>query len=133
MFKGFFPDATPFVNNGGVDPDFKKVYANLKSQAAYMFAQKIIDRELSIEHNLLERRFSGNGYEDMPLRLILLNEIKAIRRDENNTDHGFALPKKAIMKQIVGHSPDFIEAMMMIMIFDIKKKKIIHRRGLGFL
>ena len=27
------------------------------------------------------------------------------------------------MKKLVGHSPDFIEAMLMRMIFEIKKKK----------
>ena len=97
-----------------------------------MFAQKIIDGELSINQRILERRYSGNGYENMPLRLILTNERKVIRADRDNTDRGFALPKKAMMKKIIGHSPDFIEAMLMAMIFLIKKKKRTIK-GLGWL
>lgn len=132
-FKGFFPHAVPFNNLGAVDEDKRNIYANLKSQAAYMFAQQIIDEELSINPDLLDRKYSGNGYTLLPLRNIIQKEIKVIRRDEDNTDHGFALPKKAVMKRIVGHSPDFVEAMMMIEIFNILKPRTVIRRGLGFL
>lgn len=132
LFKGFFPNAVPFVNNAAVDPKLKYIYANLKSQAAYMFAQKIINGELSINHRIIDNKYSGNGYENMPLRLILTKERKVIRADRDNTDHGFALPKKAMMKKIIGHSPDFIEAMLMAMIFLIKKKKRTIK-GLGWL
>lgn len=132
LFKGFFPKAVPFVNNGAVDQKMKYIYANFKSQAAYMFAQDIIDGNLSINPQLLDKKFNGNGYANMPLRQILLNERKVIRADESNTAHGFALPKKSVMKKLIGHSPDFIEAMLMIEIFKIKKKKRIIR-GLGLI
>lgn len=132
MFKGFFPRAVPFVNNAGVDRKMKYVYANLKSQAAYIFAQKVINGEVSINHNLLHRRFSGKGYSNLPLEQILLKERKVIRQDQSNTDHGFALPKKVVMKKLIGHSPDFIEAIFMAMIFHINKKKRTIR-GLGLL
>lgn len=132
IFKGFFPKAVPFINQGGVEPEYKYVYANIKSQAAYTFSQRIISGELTIEKGLLERKFSGSGYSNMKLKDILLNERKCIRQDPSNTDHGFALPKKKMMKQIVGHSPDFIEAMMMIEIFNIAKKCKV-RKGFGFI
>lgn len=132
IFKGFFPHAVPFINQGGVEPEYKYVYSNLKSQAAYQFAQKIINGDITIEKGLLERKFSGAGYSNMKLKDILLNERKCIRQDPSNTDHGFALPKKKMMKQLIGHSPDFIEAMMMIEIFGISKKLKV-RKGLGFL
>lgn len=132
LFKGFFPKAVPFINNAGVDPKLKYIYANLKSQAAYMFASRIIDGELSINPDLLDRRYSGNGYSDVPLRQILLKERKIIRQDKENTDHGFALPKKRVMKAMIGHSPDFIEALFMAMIFHIHKKQRTIK-GLGFL
>lgn len=132
LFKGFFPNAVPFINNAAVEERFKYVYANQKSQAAYMFARKIVDGELSINPSLLDQRYSGNGYENLPLRLILTNERRVIRADKDNTDRGFALPKKAVMKRLIGHSPDFIEAMLMAMIFLIKKKKRTIK-GLGWL
>ena len=131
-FQGHFKKAVPFVNQAGVEKKMKYIYENLKSQAASMFADAVINKEISIRDDLLDRRFSGIGYKNLPLRLILLNERKAIRKDQTRTEHGFALPKKAVMKKLVGHSPDFIEALFMIMIFKIQK----HRRqirGIGLL
>ncbi|MBR1725786.1 MAG: terminase family protein [Muribaculaceae bacterium] len=131
LFKGHFPDAVPFTNQGNIPPNEKYVYNDFKSKAAYLFTQAIKADEFSIEPVLLERKFSGHGYSKRTLREILINEKNALRRDETRTDHGFTLPKKAVMKKLVGHSPDFIEAMLMVMIFDIKQMK--KRHGLGFL
>ena len=69
-----------------MEEKFKYIYANLKSQAAYLFAQKIINREISIEPTLLERKFSGKGFEKVPLRQILDKERKAIRKDEDSEE-----------------------------------------------
>lgn len=129
---GYFPRAVPFCNSGAVDAKLKYVYKDLKSQAAYIFAQKVLGKEISINPNILDRKYSGNGYKDVKLRDILMTERKVIRQDKENTDRGFALPKKKQMKVLIGHSPDFIEAMLMAMIFTIQKKdkKI---KGLGLL
>lgn len=115
-FKGFFPKAIPFNNREAVTDEFKGIYANLKSQAAYLFADKLINCEISINENLIDKKFNGT-----PLSLILNKERKAIRQSINEADKGFSLIKKVEMKSIVGHSPDFIEAMLMRMIFEIKK------------
>lgn len=131
LFKGHFPNAVPFTNQGNIDPSEKYVYNDFKSKAAFLFCQAVKNGEFSIEPYLLEQKFSGNGYSGRTLREVLINEKNALRRDDSRTDHGFTLPKKAVMKKLVGHSPDFIEAMLMVMIFDIKKKKI--RKGLGYL
>lgn len=68
----------------------------------------------------------------MPLRDILMRERKAIRKNDKAYDKGWCIIKKSEMKRIVGHSPDFIEGLMMIMIFTITHT---HRkiRGLGLL
>lgn len=131
-FRGFFPKAMPFDNNGAVDPKLKRIYRNLKSQAAYLFAQDIIDGDISINPELLNLRFSGNGFNRLALREILLKERKAIRRDESRADQYWSLITKDIMKSIVGHSPDFIEAMLYRKIFDIKKRNS-KPKGLGWL
>ncbi len=132
IFKGFFPNAVPFNNKAAVEEKFKYIYPNLKSQAAYMFAQKVINAEISIESTLLTRKFSGKRFKDMPLKDILNRERKAIRKDENNENNGWSIIKKAIMKSIVGHSPDFIEALLMRMIFEIRHKRG-QFKGLGLL
>lgn len=131
-FKGFFPKAVPFNNRESVDEKFKHIYSNIKSQAAYLFAQKIIYKEISIEESLLQRRYSGKGFDKNSLAMILNNERKAIRKDEDSDEKGWTIIKKAVMKKLVGHSPDYFEALIMRMIFEIKKKRK-QIRGLGWL
>lgn len=128
-FKGFFPKANAFNNLEAVDIKSKHLYTNLKSQAAYEFAQDLIEGRISINPELLDRKYGGSK---QTLREILNIERKAIRRDDTKEDKGWAIITKKIMKQIVGHSPDYIEGLIYKKIFDIKK---IYRkpRGLGWL
>lgn len=120
-FRGFFPRAKPFNNMAGVEPRFRGMFHDLKSQCAYIFAHKLIDGELSIEPRLLNMCFSGKGFTNTPLKQILLKERKAIRAEENSFDHGFTLIKKKAMISLVGHSPDYTESLLMCMIFHIDK------------
>lgn len=129
-FKGFFPRARPFDNNAGVNPRYKGMYANYKSQCAYIFAHKLMDGEISIEPRLLHQRYSGIGYKNTELGQILLRERKAIRADDEAMDKGFRLISKKAMKRLVGHSPDFIEAMMMMMTFFVGKDEHHAARGI---
>ena len=69
-------------------------------------------------------KFSGKGFEGRRLRDILLNERKAICKDEAKSDKGWCLIKKDVMKKIVGHSPDFIEGLLMREYFELKPKKV---------
>lgn len=126
-FKGKFPDAVKFNNMAAPIPmakadekSIKYIYSSLKSQCADMLVKKIKNDEISINPDLLSRKFSGNGYSDMTLYNILMKERKAIR--DADTDKGFSLIKKEVMKKYVGHSPDFIEAMIYRQIFDIRKQ-----------
>lgn len=132
-FKGFFPCAQPFNNREAVEDRYKGQYDNIKSQCAYIFYHKLIDGDISINPDLLSLKFSGKGYNNVPLRDVLMNERKAIKKDINQTDKGFCIIKKMDMKRIVGHSPDFIEAMLMRFIFDIKQHKTHKIIGLGWL
>lgn len=122
-FKGFFPSAIPFNNREAVSAEFKGMFDTIKSRCAYLFYHAINDGDISINPDILNMKFSGKDFKNMPLRDILMNERKAIKQDINNTDKGFCIIKKPDMKKIVGHSPDFIEAMLMIFIFIIKTKK----------
>ena len=107
----------------------KHLYVNLKSQAAYEFAMDLIEGRISINHDLLDRKFGGSK---LTLREILNLERKAIRRDDTRIDKGWALITKKLMISLVGHSPDYIEGLIYKKKFDIKKP---YRkpRGLGWL
>ena len=129
-FKGYFKRAVPFNNRESVDDKLKNVYDTIKSQSAYLFAKKILNGEVSISSRLLDLKFSGKGFEKVPLRQILMKERKCIRADENSSDKGFCIIKKAEMKKIVGHSPDYFESLFMRMIFDIKRTKHCRPKGM---
>ena len=129
-FKGYFKRAVPFNNRESVDDKLKNVYDTIKSQSAYLFAKKILNAEVSINPRLLDLKFSGKGFEKVPLRQILMKERKCIRADESASDKGFCIIKKAEMKKIVGHSPDYFESLFMRMIFDIKKTKHCKPKGM---
>jgi hypothetical protein len=120
LFKGSFKTAMPFNNQEAVEPEFKHLYCNLKSQAAYLFAQDVIEGRVSINPDLLDRRIENSK---TTLREVLNIERKAIRRDDSRYDKGWAIIKKDVMKKFVGHSPDFIEGLLYRKIFDIKKRK----------
>ena len=136
-FKGFFPDAVPFNNQAAPiaterkeQDGIKYLYKDLKSQCAWLFYRYIKERKISIADELLERKYSGHGFEKVPLRQILQKERKCIRRDEESSDRGFKLLPKKIAKKYVGHSPDFFESWFYIMIFTLTKKKHKKIKGL---
>lgn len=131
IFKGFFSNAVPFNNMSAPLPEYKYLYKNLKSQAAYMFVKQIKDGEWSINPDLLSIRINGRKYVNKLLRDVLLLERKAIVKDERQVERGFSLITKEVMKKIVGNSPDFIEALIMIEIFFIKETKKKHNRPKG--
>lgn len=119
-FKGFFKHARPFNNRESVAPRYKGQYDTVKSQCAWIFADKVLRGEISFEPSLLERRFNGKGYKNKLLSDILQDERKAIRQDMSKEDNGWCLIKKDQMKKLVGHSPDFIESLFMRYIFNVK-------------
>lgn len=135
--KGFFPDAVPFNNQAAPIPQnkaeakgIKYLYKDLKSQCAWIFYRAIKERTISIAPYLLERKYSGDGFKNWTLQKILQKERKSLRRDEKGDDRGFSLLKKMIAKKYVGHSPDFWESWMFIVIFWISKKKSKNVKGL---
>lgn len=129
--RGFFPKAVPFNNRESAVNCPKGTYGSIKSQCAFLFAEALVNGELSINPDILNRKFSGTGYENKPLKDILAVERKIIRPDVNRSTNGRDLIKKYDMIRAIGHSPDFIESLFMIWIFFIKTAKRI--KGLGLL
>ena len=125
VFTGAFPNAVPFNNQEACTGDERKMYDCLKSQAAYLFAQHTQQAEWSIESTLLDREYKV-GNVTMRLYNILQSERKAIRQDMSKQDRGWCLIHKEQMKHksLVGHSPDFIEALMMFEVFSIKNEQV---------
>lgn len=126
VLKGAFPDAVPFNNQAAVDKEDKNLYDCLKSQCAYKFAERTRQRGWSINPLLLENMYLI-GKTKMTLRRILQSERKCIKQDMSKQDRGWCLIHKEQMKHrtIVGHSPDFFEALLMREIFDLKAEETV--------
>lgn len=125
VFKGAFPNAVPFNNQEAVAKEDRNLYDCIKSQCAYQFAQHTQQGEWSIEPTLLKQMYKSGGSTN-DLATILQKERKAIRQDMNKQDRGWVLIPKDVMKKrsLVGHSPDFIEALVMFEIFDVKETEV---------
>lgn len=124
--KGFYKKAKPFNNIQAVDDKYKGMYNNIKSQCAFTFADKLIQGEISFESSMLKRRFSGKNFTNLELDKILLQERKILRADESKADQGKCLIKKEQMKSnsILGRSPDFMESLLMRMLFELKSHSV---------
>lgn len=121
VLKGAFPHAIPFNNQEAVADKDKGLYDNKKSQCAYKFAECTQQCGWSIEPTLLTRKYKI-GNETRTLYDILQLERRCVKQDMSKEDKGWCLIHKEQMKNkaIVGHSPDFFEALFMREIFDIK-------------
>lgn len=121
VLKGAFPNAVKFNNQEAVEAKDKYLYDNKKSQCAYKFAIRTQQKGWSIETTLLKRKYKC-GKDTKKLYDILQLERKCVKQDRTKEDKGWCLIHKEQMKNknIVGHSPDFFEALFMREIFDIK-------------
>ena len=105
----FHNGASPLKEGEGDDEDRVKVnYANLKTQCYFHLAQKIRDNGLYIK-------------DCNPEHAELINEELAhIKRDRVDTDGKLYLVRKEKVKEDLGRSPDFADAIMMRCYFDIE-------------
>ena len=125
VLKGAFQRAVRFNNQEAVDNKDKFLFDNKKSQCAYRFAERTQQGEWSIEPTLLARKFKTGG-NTSTLRDILLKERKCVKQDTSKADRGWCIIHKEQMKSrnVVGHSPDFFEALFMREIFEVKSTSV---------
>lgn len=99
--------------HGGSSPIDKDEYSNLKSQCAYELAAKINNREIFIQCTSEQKE-------------TIIEELGVLKADNVNADER---KKKIIskdkMKELLGHSPDYLDMLLMRMMFLIKPKRYI--------
>lgn len=109
FLRGYLRGANAFVNNSAPSPEKGKKekinYENLKAQCAYLLAQKIKDGEIYIE--------SEEYKEDIQ------RELEAHKKVESPGGK-FGITKKKDVKELLGYSPDFADALFMRMFFELK-------------
>lgn len=121
-FKG---KAQPFNNKSA--PSDSRMWNNLKSECAERFVKAIKSGEYSISDDVLNRKFYDKKKRSYTVKERLLEERRALKRKDSATSR-FEIIEKTQMKLEVGHSPDFIEGLLMIE-YLFRKKTGIVRRG----
>lgn len=99
--------------HGGGSPFNKDEYVNLKSECAYELAARINARELFIQCSEEQKE-------------IIIEELGVLKADNVNADER----KKKIIskdkqKELLGHSPDYLDMLLMRMVFMVKPKRFI--------
>src|SRR3990172_1326517 len=108
FLRGYLRGAIPFNNGGKVIGQVN--YKNIKSQCAFKLAEKI---------NLAEIMF---GCEIDRSRAI--TEIECLQSYELDKDGKIQILPKEKVKEIIGHSPDILDMLIMRMYFEIHVKTI---------
>lgn len=86
-------------------------YANIKSDCGYKLAELINERQLHII------------CEDIEIRQRLSEELSSLQSDDvDNDTRKKSIMRKDKQKAVLGHSPDILDALIMLMIFEIKPK-----------
>lgn len=92
---------------GGAEPYDKKEFANLKAECAYKLAEVVNNRLMKIRCT-----------EEQRQRII--EELGVLKsRDVDADESRKRIIKKEDMKQILGRSPDYLDALIMLMLFEV--------------
>lgn len=94
--------------HGGGKPNDDKEYANLKSECAYKLAELINKKQLKVICNDEQRQ-------------LLSEELGMLKADNLDADEKKKrIIKKDLMKESLGRSPDYLDALIMRMFFEVK-------------
>lgn len=102
--KGFINNSVPLDNP---KQHIRENYQNLKTQCYYLLANKINTRGISIKNcplNFRER---------------LIEDLEQVKRKDPDKDSKLMLVPKDEIKEILGRSPDYSDALMMRMWFEL--------------
>lgn len=115
--KGFLISAYSFYNNSKpIEQRLKPMnYQNLKTQCYHHLSEKINGNEIFISKKVADTKINNKFVRDY-----IIEESQVIKRDKVDSDGKFVLIPKEQMKGILGHSPDFLDSMMMRSVFDLK-------------
>lgn len=122
---GYIVGSIPFHNGGSVIPTLerklingvwvqeKENFAKLKHQCYWKFAEKVNKNEVSISKDCLD-------YE-----IQIKEELGAICKDMDSINKlgVLRIESKVVLKEKLGRSPDFADAMMLRVYFDLTQKR----------
>lgn len=98
-----------FTNNS--KPLNNENYSNLKTQCYYKLAEKINDNGIFIDCELSQKQKES-----------IIEELEYVKSYNVDKDGKAQILPKAEIKQLIGRSPDYSDALMMRMYFELKPK-----------
>jgi hypothetical protein len=108
------PGCLPFVaNKKPVNTGGRQNYANLKSQCYFVLAEKINKGEIYIEVKDHQEH--------------IIEELEQIKKEKEETDQKLSVVKKDHVKEMIGRSPDFSDAIMMRMYLTLSRRSGVRR------
>jgi hypothetical protein len=105
FLRGYLSGARPF-NNGGAVIGKNINYKNLKSQCGYEFAKRANNNEILISCEVDKGE--------------LIKELECLQSYDLDKDGKIQLMPKTKIKEVIGHSPDKLDALIMRMIFELR-------------
>lgn len=113
--SGFIPGAIEFVNNSRAMPIEGEVenYASLKDQCYYRLAEAINDGEITIaEDAMTEQEWES-----------LIEELEQVKSRAADQEGKLRVMAKKEIREAIGRSPDYSDAFMMRMVYDLDQGK----------
>lgn len=95
----------------------KQNYANLRSQCAFILADRITKHQVAITAKI-----------DETTKEMIIEDLQQLKKKESNIEAPLALVSKEDMKENLGRSPDFLDMMSMRMYFDLVKP-VVYRQN----
>lgn len=99
------PGCYGFIANKKAIAGSGKNYANLKSQCSFTLAEYINDGKIWI-------KLTSN-------RDLIIEELEQLKKRKEETDDKLSIIRKEEVKEILGRSPDYSDAIMMRMLFQV--------------
>lgn len=116
------PGCVGFVNNSvplpnPKDASKKENYDNLKSQCYYMLAERINKGGMYIEFDLSS--ITPENSDGKTAKTLLNEELEQVRKKDVDSDKKNGILPKDKVKELLGRSPDYSDALMMRNVFEL--------------
>ena len=117
LCKGFVNNSTPLPNPANPYNDngekIKDNFTNLKSQCYFKLAEMVNASKIYIQT------------ENVTIRESIIQELEQVKQHKMDKDGKKAVIPKDLVKEAIGRSPDFSDALMMRMWFEFEQKYIL--------
>lgn len=111
--RGFIANASPLPNPITLQDDN---YQNLKTQCTYILADRINNHQIAVET------------DDVQVKALLTEELEQIKSKDMDKDGKKKIVGKDEIKENIGRSPDYADALMMRMLFELKETGLVAKQ-----